>query len=92
MVFEKVQLNVREILTEAEHRKVISKRMEDATQLLWEAHIGLVGNKFKENPGLISYEEAREKTEAAMRLLAPLVKSLEDGEKTFDASMAGNKR
>ena len=92
MTIEKAQFDVRETLTEAEHRKVISKRMEDATQLLYEAHIGLDGNKFRENPVLISYQEARVKTEEAMRFLAPIVKTLEEGEKAFDATIAGNKR
>lgn len=92
MTIEKVQLNVKETLTEAEHRKIIAKRIEDATHLLWEAHVGLVGNKFKEIPVLVSYQEARVKVEEVMRLLTPLVKSLEDGEKAFDVSKAGNKR
>lgn len=93
MTIEKVQHSVGEALNEQEHRKILSKRIENATQLLWEAHVGLIGNKFKENPVLISYEEAREKVETGMRLLAPLVKSLEEGERAFDASkVVGGKR
>lgn len=86
MSIEKVQYSVKETVDEQEHRKILSKRMEDITQLLWETHVGLVGSKLKENPVLISYEQARVTVEAAMRLLTPLIKSLEEGEKVFDAS------
>ena len=92
MTIEKVQFDVRETLTEGEHRKILAKRIEDVAHFLWEAHVGLVGNKFKEKLVVISYQEARVKTEEAMRFLAPIVKSLEEGEKAFDATIAGNKR
>ncbi len=93
MNFEKAQFDVRETLTEGEHRKLLAKRIEDAAHFLWEAHVGLVGNNFKEKPVLISYQEARVKTEEAMRFLTPVVKSLEEGERAFDASQINrNKR
>lgn len=92
MTIEKAQFDVRETLTEGEHRKLLAKRIEDAAHFLWEAQNGLVGNKFKEKLVVISYQEARVKAEEAMRFLAPIVKSLEEGEKAFDATIAGNKR
>ena len=93
MSIEKVQYSVRETLGEQEHRRIISKRIEDVSNLMYNTYSGLRGSSLLEKKDLISYEEAKGNIEEVIRLLTPLIKSLEEGERVFDASkVAGGKR
>lgn len=93
MSTEKVQYSVGEALSEQEHRKILSKRIEDVSNLMYNTYSGLRGYSLSEKKDLISYKEARVNIEEIIRALTPLIKSLEEGERVFDASkVAGGKR
>lgn len=92
MTFEKMIPEVKETLTEAEHRKILAKRIEEASELLWRAHIGLNGNKFQTESALSSYENVLFNVNQAISLLPSIVRSLEEGQKAFGAPTVNNKR
>lgn len=92
MIFEKMTPEVKESLTEAEHRKILAKRIDEVTELLWRAHIGLNGSALKSENVLDSYENVLFNFNKAISLLPSIAKSLEEGQKAFGTTTASNKK
>jgi len=84
MIFEKMIPEVKETLTEHEHRKILAKRIDEVTELLWRAHIGLNGSVRKSENVLDTYENVLFNINQAINLLPSIVRSLEEGKKSFD--------